>query len=109
MRRADAAAVAAPYAEDGLFIGVDGTVTRGREAIRNLYAARLATIERVVGGELKSDGSVQVDAALVYEWGHATLVVSKKDGSRAESGGGYLTVWRRNLAGRWEIIRNIVF
>jgi uncharacterized protein (TIGR02246 family) len=109
MRRADAAAVAAPYAEDGLFIGVDGAVTRGREAIRNLYAARLATIERVVGGELKSDGSVQVDAALVYEWGHATLVVSKKDGSRAESGGGYLTVWRRNLAGRWEIIRNIVF
>jgi uncharacterized protein (TIGR02246 family) len=108
MRRADAAAIAAPYAQDALFIGADGTVTRGREAIRQLYVARLAAIAKV-SGDLKSDGSAPAGPTLVYEWGHARLAVTKQDGSRAESAGTYLTVWRRNPAGRWEIIRNIVF
>jgi ketosteroid isomerase-like protein len=83
-------------------------VTRGREAIRQLYVSRLAAIAQVVSGALKSDGSAPADATLVYEWGHATLAVTKRDGGRAESAGAYLTVWRRNPAGRWEIIRNIV-
>lgn len=109
MRRADAAAIAAPYADDALFIGADGTVTHGREAIRQLYVARLAAIAQVVSGDLKSDGSAPAGPTLVYEWGHARLAVTKQDGSRAESAGAYLTVWRRNPAGRWEIIRNIVF
>jgi uncharacterized protein (TIGR02246 family) len=109
MRRADAAAIAAPYAQDGLFIGADGTVTRGREAIRQLYVVRLAAIAQVISGDLHSDGSAPAGSTLVYEWGHATLAVTKQDGSRAESAGTYLTVWRRNPVGRWEIIRNIVF
>lgn len=110
MQRADTATLAAPYADDGLFVTTQGEVIRGREAVRQLYATRLGSLTRIVSGDIVSDGRVQVRDDLVYEWGHASLMVLKKDGVRSTGGGPYLTVWRRSGSDhQWRIVRNIVF
>jgi uncharacterized protein (TIGR02246 family) len=108
LRRADARALAAPYAADGLFVSSSGEVMRGRAAVEQLYAQRLAVMARVLGGQLQHEGSVQVSDDLVYEWGRGTLSVERHDGTRSTSGGPYLTVWQRTAQGRWQIIRNLV-
>src|SRR5689334_14217225 len=41
LQRHDAEAIAAAYADSGLFIAGDGTVTRGRAAIVRMYAERV--------------------------------------------------------------------
>jgi uncharacterized protein (TIGR02246 family) len=107
-RRRDAAALAAPYASDGLFVTTGGQVLRGREAVEQMYARRLATITRVLGGKLVQDGTARVSETLVYEWGHGTLTVEKSDGTQSTGGGPYLTVWHRNNDGKWQITRNLV-
>jgi len=109
MKRGDVAAIVAPYSDDALFVTAEGASVRGREAIAALYRQRLAAIAGVVAGDIVSDGRVAASAALVYEWGHATLVVAHKDGSHSRGGGPYLTVWQRDGAGHWHIVRNIVF
>jgi uncharacterized protein (TIGR02246 family) len=107
MRRGDAAAVAAPYAEDGILIPANGTTVRGRAAIAAHYRAEMAHMGPIVGGGLVQDG-VAVSNGLIYEWGHGWLAVREKDGKRRVSGGAYLTVWRRGADGVWRIIRNLV-
>lgn len=108
LRRADAGALAAPYAPDGLFVTASGEVLRGRAAVEQLYRQRLAAIARVLGGELQHAGSVQVSEDLVYEWGRGTLSVERHDGTRSTSEGPYLTVWQRDAPASWRIIRNLV-
>lgn len=109
MKRGDMAAIVAPYADDALFVTAKGDAIRGRAAIAELYRQRLAAIAGVVDGDIVSDGRVAATAELVYEWGHATLVLAHKDGSHSRGGGPYLTVWQRDGAGQWRIIRNVVF
>ncbi len=109
MKRGDVAAIVAPYADDALFVTTKGETIRGRAAIADLYRQRLAAIAGVVDGDLVSDGRVAATAELVYEWGHAVLVQAHKDGSHSRGGGPYLTVWQRDGAGHWHIIRNVVF
>jgi ketosteroid isomerase-like protein len=99
----------APYADDGLFITPGGDVVRGRNAVQQLYAQRIANIAAVVKGELVHAGGTRVSDTLVYEWGRGSLSVQERDGTRSTAGGPYLTVWRRSAAGRWQIIRNLVF
>jgi uncharacterized protein (TIGR02246 family) len=107
-KRRDAAALAAPYASDGLFITTSGQVLHGRLAVEQLYAERLASITRVVGGTLVQDGTARISDTLIYEWGHGTLTVEKSDGTQSTGGGPYLTVWHRGDDGKWQIIRNLI-
>jgi uncharacterized protein (TIGR02246 family) len=107
MQRADAAAIAAPYASEGLFISAKGDVIRGREAIEQFYAKRLALMGRITAGELHSDATVLISPTRIYEWGHASLTLAGPDGQARSSGGNYLTVWEKDAAGRWQITRNI--
>jgi uncharacterized protein (TIGR02246 family) len=109
MKRRDVAAILAPYAEDALFVTSEGEALRGRASIADLYRKRLAAIAAVTGGDIVSDGRVVAASDLVYEWGHASLVLTRKDGTQAKGGGPYLTVWRRDSSGHWLIIRNVVF
>jgi len=109
MKRRDVAAILAPYAEDALFVTSRGEALRGRASIADLYRKRLAAIAAVTGGDIVSDGRVVAASDLVYEWGHASLLLTRKDGTQAKGGGPYLTVWRRDSSGHWLIIRNVVF
>ena len=108
MKRADVAAIVAPYADDAVFVTAAGEAVRGRAAIAELYRARLTGIV-ISGGDIVSDGRVAATADLVYEWGHAWLDRTLPDGRHAHGGGPYLTVWRRDESGHWRIIRNVVF
>lgn len=104
----DADRLAAPYAEDGVFVASDGTTVKGRKAIRDFFAAGDRTAE-VTDAELKSDGAVLSADGLVYEWGHGRLGFRTGDGRNVARQAGYLTVWKRLASGEWRILRNLSF
>lgn len=52
------------------------------------------------------DGLTSADP-LIYEWGHVSLRVKTPDGKIAEVKGKYLTVWKENSKGQWQITRNL--
>ena len=98
--------LSAPYATHGIFIGADGTVTKGKAAVRAMYKKRPAGV-KVVKASIHSDGSAAADANDVYEWGTARLTLKHGKAVRQTSGR-YLTVWHRE-GKRWLITRNIAF
>lgn len=107
MMRGDVAALAAPYADNGVLLTSSGVSILGPEKIAAFYRTDLQQTGRIRGGALVEDG-VTVSGGLIYEWGHAWLTVERKDGSRVRHGGQYLTVWRRTANGKWMIFRNLV-
>ena len=60
----------------------------------------------MVGGTLQQDDLVAV-GSMIYEWGHADMEVAVAGRPSSRSKGRYLTVWKRDAAGRWRIIRNL--
>lgn len=109
MRAGDARTIAAPYAEDGVFILPDGRVLAGRAAIEQAMAQRFKPGVTITGGGLHEDGVTSVGDGLIYEWGHGGLTSRDASGQTHTSDGHYLTVWKRGASGRWEIIRNMAF
>jgi uncharacterized protein (TIGR02246 family) len=106
MERQDAQAVVEPYADDAVFVPATGESVSGRAAIAQLMRNRFRA-GHVVGGELKQDGLVAV-GSMIYEWGHANLQMAvAAGGPSSPSTGRYLTVWKRDKAGHWRIIRNL--
>jgi uncharacterized protein (TIGR02246 family) len=105
MKTGDAAAIAAPYAVDAIFVGADGVCTKGRAEIEKLYITRFQKAGLAVSTKIDSR-NVTVDGDLAYESGYGEIGINK-DGKTAIGGGRYLTVWQRQTEG-WKIIRNIV-
>jgi len=103
----DADALSRPYQEDGVFVGPDGNAVRGRAAIRAMYAGRAASKTRIVAATIQSEGRVATGPDEVYEWGSGWMTVQSADGTRAQRGGRYLTVWHRQPDGTWLITRNL--
>lgn len=102
----DAATIAAPYAEEAVFVTPNGDVVKGRAGVAGLMKDRFARMGKVRSGELVQDGTTR-QGQFVYEWGHATLE-TERDGVPGRSRGRYLTVWQKNATtGRWEILRNV--
>jgi uncharacterized protein (TIGR02246 family) len=108
MKSGDANAIAVPYAIDAVFVTVGGDRVRGRAAIRDLYCTRLNGKSPVVPASIKRGGAVAGDRGLVYEWGRGTVIARSASGTEETRGGPYLTVWKRQEGGRWEIIRSVV-
>jgi ketosteroid isomerase-like protein len=57
----------------------------------------------ILSAAIHSDGVVGIAPDLVYEWGTGTMVAKTGDGAESTRGGPYLTVWRRNADGAWQI------
>ena len=108
LKAADAAAIAAAYADDGLFVLPDGAVVKGRAAVEALYARGRAAAARISGGGIESQGTACGEGGLIFEWGRGTLRVRGADGRETEQGGPYLTVWKE-IGGDWKIVRNMSF
>lgn len=106
MKRKDAKAIARFYADDGVLIGPNGQATQGRDAVEKFYAQRLEGSARFLSGSLVQDGVVLVPGPMIYEWGHAEMEV-ERDGKVVRGAGNYLTVWKRNASGTWQISRNL--
>lgn len=111
LRQHDAAMIAAAYTDSGLFIAADGTVTRGRAAVAQLYAARFPHLGTIRDGGVVQDGLTVISATHVVEWGHAWIDQDPAGGTGppVRSGGAYLTVWERGADGHWRITRNVTF
>jgi uncharacterized protein (TIGR02246 family) len=107
----DAAAVAAAYADSGLFILPDGSVIRGRAAVAAMYSARFQRQRPIRAGGIIQDGISVAGPALVFEWGHGWVEMEPQaaGGPPVRSGGTYLTVWQRSADGHWRIVRNLSF
>lgn len=106
VKTGDAATIAAPYANDAVFILADGTCIRGRAEIEKMYRAGFERGGVAASARIDSKKLV-VDGNLAYESGYGEIG-RIKDGKVATSGGRYLTVWQRAANGEWKIIRNIV-
>ncbi|MGE5098049.1 MAG: YybH family protein [Betaproteobacteria bacterium] len=106
MKRKDAKAIASFYANDGVLVGPGGQAIQGREAVEKFYAQRLEGAVRFVRGTLVQDGVVLAPGPMIYEWGHADVEV-ERDGKVLHSAGNYVTVWKRNASGTWQISRNL--
>jgi uncharacterized protein (TIGR02246 family) len=111
LRQHNADAIAAAYADSGLFIAGDGTVTRGRDAVRRMYIARFPRLRPIRGGAVVQDGMAVLGPTRIAEWGHAWLDLEpeRAGGATVRSGGTYLTVWERDADGHWRIHHNIAF
>ena len=109
LKAGDAAAIAAAYADDGVFVRPDGGVVAGRAQVAKMYAdAARGYGDRLMDGGVQTQGLACGDAGLLYEWGRAWLRLRGRDGQAVERGGAYLTVWRR-IDGAWKIVRNLAF
>jgi uncharacterized protein (TIGR02246 family) len=105
MKTGDSATIAAAYAEDGVFVGFDGTCTKGRAEIQKMYDARFARNGFAVSTKIERR-SLTMDGDLAYEAGYGEIGTNQ-NGTTKVNGGRYLTVWQ-NRSGEWKIIRNVV-
>jgi uncharacterized protein (TIGR02246 family) len=108
MRSGDADAIAKPYALDAVFVTPNGDCIRGRTPIRDFYRSRLSGKSSIVSATLEQQGTVGADQGLVFEWGVGVVTSRSTEGTLATRRSTYLSVWRREEDGRWEILRNVV-
>ena len=108
MRSGDADAIAKPYALDAVFVTPNGDCIRGRALIRDFYRSRLGGKSSIVSATLEQQGAVAADLGLVFEWGVGIVTARSKEGAVATRRSTYLSVWKREEDGHWEILRNVV-
>lgn len=111
LQHRDARAIAAAYSDSGLFIAGDRTVTRGRDAVMRMYAARFPRLRPLRAGGVVQDGLTVLGPTRIAEWGHGWLEMEpERNGDPpVRSGGTYLTIWEREADGHWRIVRNLAF
>jgi len=105
MKTGNVSSISAAYADDAVFVGLDGTCIKGRLEIEKMYRDRFAT-GGVAASTKIEPRKVTIDGDLAYESGYAEIVITKA--SRASvNAGAYLTVWQKKN-GEWKIFRNVV-
>ena len=111
LRQHDAKTIAAPYADSGLFIAGDGTVTRGRDAVARMYEARFPRLRPIRAGGIVQDGLTVLAPTRIVEWGRGWLDLESEHAGAppVRSGGSYVTIWERQADGHWRIVRNMAF
>src|SRR5262249_5622527 len=72
MKTGDAAIIAAPYAEDGVFVGIDGSCIKGRPEIQKMYSDRFQSRGFAVSTKIDSRRLTR-DGDLAYESGYAEI------------------------------------
>lgn len=109
IKAGDAARIAAPYAQNGVFVLPDGSSIKGREAVEAMYARRSTGGAQIVDGGISGCGRLASAPGQVLEWGYGRATVRATDGSTKTSGGPYVTWWRKTADGAWRIERNLAF
>ena len=102
----DAATIAAPYADNAVFIQADGTCIQGHAEIEKMYRTRFEQSGPPNSSKLDSK-NVILDGNVAYESGNAEITVVK-EGKPVTRASHYLTIWQRAADGEWKIVRNIV-
>lgn len=92
----------AAFAEDGAMSKSDGTVVRGRDAIRALMAPMFA--EKETSLRWKPDfAEMARSGELGYTTGPAKLRGKNAQGQTVERDSRYLTVWKKQKDGTWKV------
>ena len=106
MTKADTAAIAEPYTNDAVFVSADGTVTKGRPQIEQLYRDRFAKSGAALETRIESE-ELMLDGDLAYERGRGMIKLRVRH-ERVPNRARFLTVWQRQPGGDWKIFRNVV-
>lgn len=106
MKSGDATVIAAPYADDAVFVLPDGKILLGRVAIEALYRDGFAKGGLASDTKIDSKSLVR-DGDFAYESGSADVTVMRQ-GKPVTRGGRYVTVWQAQADGTWKIVRNLV-
>jgi len=104
--KGDTATIVAPYTLDAVFVSPDGTATKGRAAIEQLYRDRFAKSGPWLESKIESE-ELMLGGDLAYEWGRGSSS-RLEDGKRVTSLARFLTIWQRQTDGAWKIYRNVV-
>lgn len=102
-KHADAALLAAQFAEDGTQFAPNGVVIKGRAAIEQSTSARMKRIGAATDYTITTAEVWLVDN-LAYETGKATYKYQPKDKPVIEGTTKYVTVWKRQPNNSWKII-----
>lgn len=101
--RDDAAAVAALYAQDAIFVGTETREVRGRSAIQETWAEQfpISNVTRIDSKDLTVSGDV------AYDYGEFTQQVTPPNAPAQTINGHYLVILRRQGDGSWKIVRHV--
>lgn len=99
----DAAAVAAPFADDGVEIQVGAPAAKGRDAIQKMYAGLFSAMKKVTVrlGDLTVHVADAGDYAIVE--GPYQMSFTDTKGKKQEDRGTTLTVFRK-ISGEWKVL-----
>jgi uncharacterized protein (TIGR02246 family) len=106
MTKADTATIAEPYTPDAVFVSPDGTATKGRVRIEQLYRDRFAKSGPALEARVESE-ELMLGGNLAYERGRGALT-RFENGKRVSDWARFLTIWQRQADGDWKIFRNVV-
>jgi uncharacterized protein (TIGR02246 family) len=106
MTKSDTAAIAEPYTADAVFVSPDGTSTKGRAAIEQLYRDRFAKSGPALETKIVSE-ELMLDGGFAYERGRGSITRRVREESVTDWAR-FLTVWQRQPDGAWKIFRNVV-
>lgn len=106
MTKSNTAKIAEPYATDAVFVSPDGTATRGRAAIEQLYRDRFAKSGPALETNIVSE-ELMLDGDFAYERGRGSITRRVRE-ERVTDRARFLTVWQRQPEGDWKIFRNAV-
>jgi uncharacterized protein (TIGR02246 family) len=106
MTKSDSVTIVEPYAADAVFVSPDGTATKGRAAIEQLYRDRFAKSEPALEAKIVSE-ELMLDGDFAYERGRGSLTRRARE-ERVTNWARFLTVWQRQPDGAWKIFRNVV-
>ncbi len=101
--RDDAAAVAAMYTEDAIFLTSDGGTLNGRAAIK----AELAESFKAGSGLTVTEESSEVAGDIVYSTGEWKQTITMPDGKTVDAEGRYLVISELQSDGTWKITRHV--
>jgi uncharacterized protein (TIGR02246 family) len=101
--RSDAGALAGLYDESGSRFSPKGVVVRGRPAIAQSVAEFMKSVTGPIKVSIETQDLWAVDD-LVYETGKYTYTFTPPGKSEIQTGGHYVTIWKRQADGGWKII-----
>ena len=100
--KSDAGALASLYDESGSRFSPNGVVVRGRPAIAESVAGFMKSVTGPIKVNIETQDLWLVDD-LAYETGKYTYTFTPPGKTETQTGGHYVTVWKREADGSWRI------